>query len=192
MPVTAPAATVNIRRRHRRGSESTKKNLTRRANHRHIDGIATSGVRTGEPVAGFFQRHDGHAHTFVPPYFSNSLGAKELAMKNFWIGAVLVASFISFEAKAQERAGDAALGAVSGAVVLGPVGAVAGAFIGYTAGPSISRSWGVRRSASRPQRTSQTRTMPEPQTAGPASSPPPARYPESAATTKPPPVQGLE
>src|ERR1700704_2667321 len=57
-------------------------------------------------------------------------------------------SFISFEAKAQERAGDAALGAVSGAVVLGPVGAVAGAFIGYAAGPSIARSWGIRRSAS--------------------------------------------
>ena len=39
-----------------------------------------------------------------------------------------------------QRAGDAALGAVAGAVVLGPVGAVAGAFVGYTAGPSISRS----------------------------------------------------
>ena len=49
-------------------------------------------------------------------------------------------SFISFEAKAQGRAGDAALGALSGAVVLGPVGAVAGAFIGYAAGPSIARS----------------------------------------------------
>jgi len=35
-----------------------------------------------------------------------------------------------------QRAGDAALGAVAGAVVLGPVGAVAGAFVGYTAGPS--------------------------------------------------------
>jgi len=33
---------------------------------------------------------------------------------------------------------------VSGAVVLGPVGAVAGALIGYTTGPSISRSWGLR------------------------------------------------
>ena len=42
-----------------------------------------------------------------------------------------------------QRAGDAALGAVAGAVVLGPVGAVAGAFVGYTAGPSISRSWGL-------------------------------------------------
>ena len=51
---------------------------------------------------------------------------------------------------AQERTGDAALGALSGAVVLGPVGAVAGAVIGFTAGPAISHSWGTRRSE--PQR----------------------------------------
>jgi hypothetical protein len=115
-------------------------------------------------------------------------------MKNLWIGALLVGSLVSFEAKAQERAGDAALGAVSGAVVLGPVGAVAGAFIGYTAGPSISRSWRVRRSASRArvQRTAQTNAAPEPQTTGHANSPPPARSPEPAAATKLPPVQGFE
>ncbi len=52
---------------------------------------------------------------------------------------------------AQERAGDAVLGALSGAVVLGPVGAVAGAVVGYTAGPSISRSWRLRRSEPRCQ-----------------------------------------
>jgi len=51
-------------------------------------------------------------------------------------------------ALAQHRAGDAALGAVSGAVVLGPIGAVAGAFIGYSAGPAIARSWGIDRSGS--------------------------------------------
>jgi len=51
-----------------------------------------------------------------------------------------------------QRAGDAALGAVAGAVVLGPVGAVAGAFVGYTAGPSISRSWGLEGSRSRHRR----------------------------------------
>src|SRR5262249_25359469 len=50
---------------------------------------------------------------------------------------------------AGERVGDAALGALSGAVVLGPVGAVAGAVIGYTAGPSIADSWGFRRSEPR-------------------------------------------
>ena len=46
----------------------------------------------------------------------------------------------------EHRGGDAALGALSGAVVLGPIGAVAGAVVGYTAGPSIARSWGFRRS----------------------------------------------
>ena len=36
------------------------------------------------------------------------------------------------------------LGALSGAVVLGPAGASAGAVIGFTAGPVISHSWGAR------------------------------------------------
>ena len=63
-------------------------------------------------------------------------------MKKLLVGALIAGSLFPFEAGAQERAGDAALGAVSGAVVLGPVGAVAGALIGYTAGPSIARSWG--------------------------------------------------
>lgn len=49
---------------------------------------------------------------------------------------------------AQERTGDAALGALSDALVLGPVGAVAGALVGYTAGPSIASAWGLRRSSS--------------------------------------------
>jgi hypothetical protein len=47
-------------------------------------------------------------------------------------------------AGAGERVGDAALGALAGAVVLGPIGAVAGAAVGYTAGPTIARDWGVR------------------------------------------------
>jgi hypothetical protein len=51
-------------------------------------------------------------------------------------------------ALAQHRPGDAALGALSGAVVLGPVGAVAGAVVGYTAGPAIARSWGFDRRGS--------------------------------------------
>src|SRR3974390_700754 len=63
---------------------------------------------------------------------------------------VVIAGLSVYEANAQERAGSAALGAVSGAIVLGPVGAVAGAFIGYSAGPAIAHSWGVGRSAQRP------------------------------------------
>jgi len=65
--------------------------------------------------------------------------------------AVIALAFASFPAHAQERAGSAAIGAVSGAVVLGPVGAVAGAVIGYAAGPEIARSWGANRHKPRPR-----------------------------------------
>ena len=115
-------------------------------------------------------------------------------MRIVLVAALIAGSLVSFEARAQERAGDAALGAVSGAVVLGPVGAVAGALIGFTAGPSIARSWGVRRSASRArvQRTSETSAAPEPQTTGNIASPPPAKPSGPPPGAKPPPVQGLE
>src|SRR5215472_717779 len=56
---------------------------------------------------------------------------------------VLALALTSSAARAEERVGDAALGALSGAVVLGPIGAVAGAVVGFTAGPSIARSWGL-------------------------------------------------
>jgi hypothetical protein len=45
---------------------------------------------------------------------------------------------------AQEKLGDGAMGALAGAVVAGPVGLVAGGIIGYTAGPGIARSWGLK------------------------------------------------
>lgn len=67
-------------------------------------------------------------------------------IKAYSIAALLLV-LVPSSALAQ-RAGDAALGAVAGAVVLGPVGAVAGAVVGYTAGPSISRSWGLEGSRS--------------------------------------------
>ena len=71
------------------------------------------------------------------------------------VGALLLV--LASPAAFAQRAGDAALGAVAGAVVLGPVGAVAGAVVGYTAGPSISRSWGIdgRRSARQRKQASQ-------------------------------------
>jgi hypothetical protein len=68
------------------------------------------------------------------------------------IAAAVILVIATSAASAQHRAGDAALGAVSGAVVLGPIGAVAGAFIGYSAGPSIARSWGLDRSRASRQR----------------------------------------
>ena len=69
-------------------------------------------------------------------------------MARTFTAAAMILLLAPSAALAQERATDAALGAVSGAVVLGPIGAVAGAFIGYSAGPSISRPWGVDRSRS--------------------------------------------
>ena len=64
-------------------------------------------------------------------------------MKKTFALVVLTLALMSSAAMAQERVGDAALGALSGAVVLGPIGAVAGAVVGFTAGPSIARSWGM-------------------------------------------------
>jgi hypothetical protein len=57
------------------------------------------------------------------------------------IATAIIALALPSAALAGERHGDAAIGALSGAVVLGPVGLVAGAVIGYTAGPSIAQSW---------------------------------------------------
>ena len=98
-----------------------------------------------------------------------------------------------------QRAGDAALGAVAGAVVLGPVGAVAGAFVGYTAGPSISRSWGLEGRSSRHRRRQASRdnvrgaraeaSSTAPSSAGRATSYPAPNPPRSG--SKIPPVQTL-
>lgn len=79
-------------------------------------------------------------------------------MRTSILAAVLAASLVPAMAEAQERTGDAALGALSGAVVLGPVGALAGAVIGYTQGPEISRAWGLRSSSSQRRSKSARRT----------------------------------
>ena len=114
--------------------------------------------------------------------------------------AALALSLISSQARAGEhRGGDAALGALSGAVVFGPIGAIAGAAVGYTAGPSIAHAWGFRRTHSGARRTVRQDAAP----------PAPAQAPEARATTTAqaaapvpppapktasmmPPVQGLE
>ena len=141
-------------------------------------------------------------------------------MTKAFAAAAMILLLAPSVALAQHRAGDAALGAVSGAVVLGPIGAVAGAFIGYSAGPSIARSWGIDRSrparnrkqaskddaraaraemsangASKP--ASQMPIAPQAQpnarvanSGNAAGNPPPAAPPPSEKT--PPPVQSLE
>jgi hypothetical protein len=111
------------------------------------------------------------------------------------IAIVAMAMLVSTAASAGERVTDAALGAVSGAIVLGPIGAAAGAFIGYTAGPSMSRAWGVRgRSASaRHHRRSASNDPPryrESQAAMRDTAP--AARPAPRSGPKAPPVQPLE
>jgi hypothetical protein len=137
-------------------------------------------------------------------------------MNKALITAIVLLAGVPASAAAQERAGSAALGAVSGAVVLGPVGAVAGAVIGYTAGPSIARSWGVRGSHSARHRQPSRREAPVAATTAPsrtrqamdangqmraASNPPvqaapvvpPAQAaPAAPAETTTPPVQGFD
>jgi hypothetical protein len=71
------------------------------------------------------------------------LAWKGTRMKRMAVAVLIVAWWVPTGAFADERVGSAALGAVSGALVLGPVGAVAGAAVGYVAGPSIARSWGL-------------------------------------------------
>ncbi len=125
-------------------------------------------------------------------------------MKTIVAVVALALPLLSSAALAQERAGSAALGALSGAVVLGPVGALAGAVVGYTAGPSIARSWGLRRSSTRRHRHSAKRSQrrltsvndsrrtPGAQTASPK--PRPIAAAPRAVDPKPamPPVQTLE
>ena len=110
------------------------------------------------------------------------------------VAIVALALVLPTAAIAGERATDAALGAVSGAVVLGPVGAVAGAFIGYTAGPSISRAWGFRgskASARQQRRTADNGARPYRESHAAMRDPSPAMAPARKAA-KAPPVQPLE
>jgi hypothetical protein len=123
-------------------------------------------------------------------------------MKKTAVIVALALSLVSTIAIADERRGsDAALGALSGAVVFGPVGAVAGAVVGFTAGPSIAHSWGFRRSSTvhrgRPSTGQAARVSPvdsQPVPNRPAAPPPAAQAPppppKTASTA--PPVQSLE
>jgi hypothetical protein len=66
-------------------------------------------------------------------------------VKKLSIAAAMAALFVLPSlANAQERLGDGAMGALAGALVAGPVGLVAGGVVGYTAGPAIASSWGLR------------------------------------------------
>ena len=64
-------------------------------------------------------------------------------MKKSFICKATAIFVLSSGAYAGERPLDAGLGGVSGAVIFGPVGAIAGGVIGYTKGPAISRTLGL-------------------------------------------------
>lgn len=68
--------------------------------------------------------------------------------------AIAAGVFVTPLAQAQERAVNTALGTAAGLIVFGPVGAVAGAAVGYTAGHGIASAWGIRRPPRKVRRTS--------------------------------------
>ena len=116
-------------------------------------------------------------------------------MKRIIVIAIAALTLAS-SAHAQDRAGPAVLGALSGALVLGPVGLVAGAVIGYTAGPEIGRSWRVRRVG--PRHDTRRATRPVKRTAqaavkrrAPAASEAPGEITPAKGTGGPP-AQGFE
>lgn len=141
-----------------------------------------------------------HATSRIRLRESDRATTREPVMKDFLAAAAMAISLAPSAALAQERAGDAALGGLSGAIVLGPVGAVAGLIVGYTAGPAISRSWGLKRTDSRNAARSAQR--PAAARANSAASKEAAAETASAAPGRPasgprttwdsPPVQGFE
>jgi hypothetical protein len=89
-------------------------------------------------------------------------------MNKTLIAVAIALALAPVGAQAQERVGDAALGAASG-IILGPVGIVAGAVVGYTMGPNIASAWGVRRHRVSQRRAAHyARRAPRASTAAPA------------------------
>jgi hypothetical protein len=69
---------------------------------------------------------------------------KRIVTSAFAIVLLSAAFMAPAPVRAGERLLDGALGGVSGGIIFGPVGLVAGGLTGYVAGPSISRGLGLR------------------------------------------------
>ena len=81
------------------------------------------------------------------------IGRDELegSMKITITAAAVAAGFAFAPATAHaDRAVNTGLGVGTGLLVFGPVGAVVGGVVGYTAGNGIARSWGFSRPHRRP------------------------------------------
>jgi hypothetical protein len=77
------------------------------------------------------------------------------------VGVLVVSLALVCTSAYAGRVANTAIGTLAGLVVFGPVGAVAGAAVGYTAGHGIARSWGISRPPHRPSESfySQSRAM---------------------------------
>ena len=93
-------------------------------------------------------------------------------MKKIVAAAVMTLWFMPTGALANpvgnERVGGAALGAVAGALVLGPVGAVVGAAVGFAAAPSVANGFKQaepppQQQPAKPARNAAPRAVPLPQ-----------------------------
>lgn len=72
----------------------------------------------------------------------------------FTLAATAIAASLALAATSAhaDRAVNTGLGVGSGLIVFGPVGAVVGGVVGYTAGEGIARSWGLSRSRKPPRK----------------------------------------
>jgi hypothetical protein len=74
-------------------------------------------------------------------------------MKFTFAAAAVAAGLVFAPAAAHaDRAVNTGLGVGAGLLVFGPVGAVVGGVVGYTAGNGIARSWGLSGQPRKPQR----------------------------------------
>lgn len=81
------------------------------------------------------------AHAARHPWRADSCMGARAPVREFGRGRPLFATTSAYAG----RVANTAIGTLAGLVVFGPVGAVAGAAVGYTAGHGIARSWGLSR-----------------------------------------------